>query len=288
MEQRLDLVTTAWEDYELIDSGNGEKLERFGKYILVRPDPRIFWPKSLPEDQWSQADACYSRTSNKEGQWQIKNPPPGEWRVKWQDLIFTLKPTEFKHTGVFPEQAAHWSWIRETVNDHPLKILNLFAYTGGATMAGLSKGATVTHVDSVKSALDWASANLTASGLSGKPVRWIAEDAQKFVAREVRRGNRYDGVILDPPRFGRGPKGEVWKLEPDLPKLLSNLKMLLSPIPALFLVNVYTADVSPITLANAVKAILPESGQFEFGELTIRETASPRLVPHGIFARWRK
>jgi 23S rRNA (cytosine1962-C5)-methyltransferase len=208
-------------------------------------------------------------------------------------LCFTIKPTEFKHIGVFPEQAVNWEWIINTISNFkfkisnkPIKILNLFAYTGGATLAALSAGAEVTHVDSVKGAIDWANDNVKASGLTGKPVRWIIEDVLKFVTREAKRGNKYDGIIMDPPRFGRGTKGEVWKLEKDLPRLLDSTKQILSENPKLFLVNAYTADISAITLENTARGILPETGIFSSGELTLQESFGKRLVPNGIFFRW--
>jgi 23S rRNA (cytosine1962-C5)-methyltransferase len=289
------LYPSDWTDYELIDSGNGDKLERIANYTMVRPDPRIIWQKMAEPSVWQKADAVFIRSTSLEGHWDIKTPPPNNWDIKYHNLCFSIKPTEFKHIGVFPEQAVNWEWIIKIINNYQLKInnsklkiLNLFAYTGGATLAALSAGADVTHVDSVKSAIDWANANVKASNLTGKPVRWIIEDVYKFVSREAKRGNKYDGIIMDPPRFGRGTKGEVWKLEKDLPKLLHMTKQILSEDLILFLVNVYTADISPITLENTVRDILPKAGILESGELALKESYGKRLVPNGIFARWSK
>lgn len=276
---------TDWTDYELIDSGDGEKLERFGSYVLVRPDPRAIWTKSAP-DKWALADATYRRTDPKTGQWETKTSPPSPWQVQYDNLTFILRPTEFKHVGVFPEQAVNWNWLTKIINGKPLNVLNLFAYTGGATMAAAAAGAKVTHVDSVKSAIDWAHENVNTSKLEGKPVRWIEEDAYKFVLRESRRGSTYDGIIMDPPRFGRGTKGEVWKLEDDLPKLIAAAISILSHNPTFFLLNTYTADLSSIAIGNLLtSAISKHKGTVSFGELALKDS-SGRLLPNGIFARW--
>lgn len=276
---------TDWADYELIDSGGGEKLERFGSYVLVRPDPRAIWTKSAP-DTWALADATYRRTDPKTGQWETKTSPPSPWQVRYDNLTFILRATEFKHVGVFPEQAVNWNWLTKTIGGKSLKILNLFAYTGGATMAAMAAGAQVTHVDSVKSAIDWAHENVSTSKLEAKPIRWIEEDAYKFVLRESRRGNHYDGIIMDPPRFGRGTRGEVWKLEDDLPKLLAACISILSPNPTFFLLNAYTADLSSIAIANLLTSSMKDkNGIVSFGELALRDSFG-RFLPSGIFARW--
>jgi 23S rRNA (cytosine1962-C5)-methyltransferase len=282
-----------WVDYELIDSGDGEKLERFGEYVMIRPDPRIIWTKTNPS-VWNHADATYIRSSQTEGHWEIKNQPPTNWHVSYHDLFFTLKPTEFKHTGVFPEQAVNWDWIQEVISgqkiknpEKEIKILNLFAYTGGATIAATKAGATVTHVDSAKGAIDWAHENFASSGLEEKPVRWIVEDAFKFITREGKRGNTYDGIIMDPPRFGHGSKGEIWKLEKDLPKLLQACKTILAKNPTLLLLNAYTADLSGIALGNAFKDYLAPSDDITVVELTLKESSGGHLVPNGISVRWQ-
>ncbi len=276
-----------WTDYELLDTGEGEKMERFGTYTMARPDPRALWHKNLPPEQWHAVSATYKRLDPKSGLWETKQPPPDPWIIRYRTLAFTLKPTEFKHVGVFPEQAINWNWLANIINGRPLKVLNLFAYTGGATMAAAGAGAQVTHVDAVRSAIDWANQNLRTSNLADKPVRWIEEDAYKFVTREERRGNRYDGIILDPPRFGRGAKGEVWKLSEDLPKLLSACTKILTQKPAFMLLNAYTADLSSIALSNMVgSAIAKQKGTISYGELALKETGSGRLLPNGIFVRW--
>ena len=280
------LVADNWQDYELIDSGNGNKLERFGTYILSRPDPRAIWQPVEPQSVWESADASYVRTSDTSGTWHIKNQPPETWKIRYDDLSFILKPTAFKHVGVFPEQAPNWRWISEHIAGKPLNVLNLFAYTGGATLAALAAGATVTHVDASKPSISWARENAEASSLSGKPVRWILDDAYKFVLRESRRGVTYDGIIMDPPRFGRGAKGEVWKLDTDLPKLLKACSMILPDRPKFFLLNAYTADLSSIAIQNLLSDFLKLfGGDIQSGELALTEKGG-RLLPNGIFARW--
>lgn len=279
---------TDWTDYELMDSGDGEKLERFGTYTIARPDPRALWQKSNLA-LWSEADAIFTRTDPKTGTWNIKKSPPNPWLLSYKSLTFTLRPTEFKHVGIFPEQAANWNWLTSVIKARPLNILNLFAYTGGATMAALSSGAKVTHVDAAKSTIAWAKENLEASKLTEKPIRWIEDDAYKFVNREAKRGNTYDGIILDPPRFGRGSKGEVWKLEENLPVLLQACKQILSPTASFVLINAYTADISPIVLDRLMQDLTRDlGGTIQTGELTLKESASGNLLPNGIFCRWSK
>lgn len=289
MDQSITILTPSdWTDYELIDSGEGMKLERFDGYIAARPDPRAIWKRRAPVSVWDKAHAHFVRSSNDDGRWDIHTPPPNNWQIRYHDLVFTLKPTSFKHVGVFPEQAVNWQWMRTIINGNPLKVLNLFAYTGGATMAALAAGAQVTHVDSAKSTIEWAKANVAASNLTEKPIRWITDDAYKFAFRETKRKNTYDGIILDPPRFGRGPKGEIWKIENDLPKLLSVCRELLSPNAKFILVNAYTADLSGLVLSHLVHDMMKDKkGTVTSGELTIADSTSGRLLPNGIFARWQ-
>jgi 23S rRNA (cytosine1962-C5)-methyltransferase len=273
------LVPEKWRDYELIDSGEGKKLERWGQYIIARPDARIVWKKGNNE-VWGKADATYDDTG-----WKFKEDPPTKWQINYDGIKFILKPTDFKHTGVFPEQAANWEWIRENSRRVlKCKVLNLFAYTGGATMAAALGGAFVTHVDSSRPAMMWASENAKITGVGKEAIRWIQEDALKFVQREIRRGVKYDGIIMDPPKFGRGASGEVWKLEDNLPKLVSACKELLSPTPLFFLINAYTADMSHIALGNLLSGVL--GANTDHGEIGLRESERGYILPAGIFARW--
>ncbi len=306
------LSTKPSKDYELLDSGDGEKLERFGLYILRRPDPQALWKKNLTAQLWKQADASFLRATigrtggSENGKWTKKDGIPSEWYVEMQDLKFLIKPTAFKHTGLFPENEANWIWIKEqiskrisltskTSNLKP-KVLNLFGYTGGATLAGLSAGAEVTHVDGSKSAITWAKQNAEASGLADKKVRWIEDDARKFVQREIKRGNKYDAIIMDPPAFGHGANKELWKIEEDFLKLLDMCFEILSDNPLFVLVNGYSAGYSAVAYENCLKPLVEKFvGQIESGELTIEESLkndgqakSGRLLPAGIFARWTK
>lgn len=281
------LYPTDWTDYECIDSGNGEKLERFGTYTVIRPDPRILWSPSLPEERWDETDASFVQSDSLTGRWVIQNQAPDPWRIGYKNLTFQLQSTNFKHVGIFPEQAVNWNWITDTVNKKPLRILNLFAYTGGATVASANAGALVTHVDSVKSVLAWAKKNASLSHVAPTLVRWICDDAYKFVLREGRRNSTYDAIIMDPPRFGRGSQGEVWKLHEDLPKLLHACRAILSPNLQFFLVNSYTADISSIVLGHLMHDMFNDrKGSIDCGELAIQESSGKRLVPHGIYARW--
>ena len=286
MEPKI-LKTLPSADYELIDSGNEEKLERYGKYILRRPDPQALWKKTLPETEWKNADATFDGDRKI---WKKKNESmQNEWQISFDNLKFNIKPTAFKHTGVFPEQESNWQFIKEKIQSsgRPIKVLNLFGYTGGATLAALSAGAEVTHVDGSKSAITWAKENAELSGLINKPVRWIIDDARKFVMREIKRGGKYDAIIMDPPSFGRGGKGEIWKIETDFIKLIDECSKILSDNPLFFLINGYAAGYSSIAYHNALKPTVEKyGGQFEIGELTIQESKAKRLLPCGIFTRW--
>lgn len=299
MEPKI-LKTLPSADYELIDSGKGEKLERYGEYILRRPDPQALWKKTLPEIEWKNADAYFFRDSDKKG-WKKNKEMKNEWQISFDNIKFNIKPTAFKHTGIFPEQEPNWQFIKSKIynekNKNPnktVKVLNLFGYTGGATLAALSAGAEVTHVDGSKTAITWAKENAELSGLINKPVRWIIDDARKFVMREIKRGGKYDVIIMDPPSFGRGAKGEIWKVEDDFITLLDDCSKILSEDPILFLINGYAAGYSSNAYYNAIKPIVEKyGGQIEIGELTIQESLAGqakgwRLLPCGIFARWSK
>lgn len=289
---KLSLETTnAGKDYELLDSGEGEKLERYGACILSRPDPQALWLKQQTS-QWKQVHGQFSRDS-KNAQWNMSKDMPKEWQIEFADLSFIIRPSAFKHTGLFPEQKGNWDWMREKVKSRKSKvesvnILNLFGYTGGATLACAQAGANVCHVDGSKVAINWAKRNAEISGLSDKPVRWILDDAVKFVKREIKRGHTYDGIIMDPPAFGHGPGGELWKIEEHFLVLLDLCKQLLSSKPLFILINGYASGYSSIAYHNNLLEITKKhGGNIELGELTIAESGREgRLLPCGIFARW--
>lgn len=288
------LTTKPSKDYELIDSGDGEKLERFGEYTLRRPDPQVLWKKSLDEKEWKKAQASFVREGDN-AKWKIKEGMPKEWVIGMGDLTtqaslkFIIKPTAFKHTGLFPEQEPNWIWIKEQIKKagRPVKVLNLFGYTGGATLAALSAGAEVVQVDSSKSAITWAKQNAEASDLAGAKVRWIEDDVRKFVQREIKRGVKYDAIIMDPPAFGHGANNELWKIEEDFIPLLDLCFTVLSDNPLFVLVNGYSAGYSSIAYENSIKHLYNKfGGKMESGELTLEESKSGRLLPAGIFSRW--
>lgn len=292
MKTSLILTTVTQTDYELLDTGNEEKLERYGQFILRRPDPQALWKKRLSEKEWDKAQAFFSR-DKKIGEWKVKSNLPERWLIEFNGLKLYIRPTAFKHTGLFPEQLLNWEWIREqirqqiTKNKKSVSVLNLFGYTGGASLAGAQAGAEVCHVDGSKVALSWARDNATASGLADKPIRWILDDARDFVRREIKRGRRYDGIIMDPPAFGHGPNKELWKIEADLLPLLDMCREALSDDPLFFLINGYASGYSSIAYENNLQSLLSEqTGEIEIGELTIAESNSERLLPCGIFARW--
>ena len=297
MSKLIITATKPSKDYELIDSGNGEKLERFGEYVLRRPDPQALWNKNLDEKEWKKANASFVRPSpgragdGNNAKWRMKDDIHKEWIISMGDLKFYIKPTAFKHTGLFPEQESNWQWIKEKIKNagRPIKMLNLFGYTGGATLAALRAGAEVTHIDGSKSAITWARQNAEASKLEDKKVHWIEEDARKFVQREIKRGNKYDAIIMDPPAFGHGANNEVWKIEEDFTKLLEACGQILSDNPLFVIVNGYSAGYSAVAYENCLKEITKNiGGEIEIGELTIEESKSGRLLPAGIFARWFK
>ncbi|NDW18365.1 oxidoreductase [Dysgonomonas sp. 216] len=290
-----------WTDYELIDSGNYEKLERFGKYIIARPEPQAVWTKSLPETEWEKlANATFrqekkknnSPDGNERGSWMQKKDMPDQWFISYHyknmKLRFRLGMTSFKHVGIFPEQAENWNYIYDSVTEMSVaqpKVLNLFAYTGGASIAAKSAGADITHVDSVKQVINWSKENMEASGLND--IRWVVEDALKFCRREVKRGKKYNGIILDPPAYGRGPDGEKWILEDNISEIMELCKDLLEPKNAFLVLNLYSMGFSAIIAENLMKCYFPDVKHCEYGELLIPERSGKRL-PLSIFARFRK
>ncbi len=284
------LIAQPEAEYELLDSGENEKLERYGSIILSRPDPQALWRKSLPHTEWIKAAAKFERGSRDGyGAWKLGTDTPKRWNIAYGGLKFIVKPSAFKHTGIFPEHAPNWQWIREKIFDagREVSVLNLFGYTGGATLAALQAGAKVCHVDGSKVAITWARENAELSGLAQKPVRWILDDAHSFVKREIRRGNKYDAIIMDPPAFGHGPEGEVWKIEDDFLNFLEACQAILSDKPLFMLVNGYSAGYSAVAYFNSIKKLQEKyGGVIESGELTIAEKNSGRLLPAGIFCRW--
>lgn len=311
------LITKPTADYVLVDSGEGEKLERFGVFTLSRPDPQALWAKYASKEVWNKAQGVFSRETAKDvktkdektkndktksdkaekSSWKMKPGLPEKWQIALGGLHFWIKPSLFKHVGLFPEQVGNWDWLREVITNHKptgakvadkISVLNLFGYTGGATLAAAQAGAEVCHVDGSKTAITWAKENAEISGLGGKPIRWILDDALAFVKREAKRGKKYDGIIMDPPVFGRGPDGEVWKIEENFLQLIELCKQIMTPKPLFFLINGYAAGYSAIAYENILKNLAKDwDGQIEMGELAIEEEKTGRLLPAGIFGRWR-
>ncbi len=278
-----------WGDYELLDASDGERLERWGKYILIRPDPQIIWKGVARHPAWNKADGVYRRSNNGGGGW-IKQKTPETWDIGYGDLTFRLKPMGFKHTGLFPEQATNWDWFSSLIKtaNRPIKVLNLFAYTGGATIAAAKAGAQVVHVDASKGMVAMAKENASLSGLENAPIRYIVDDCKKFIEREIRRGNKYDGIIMDPPSYGRGPSGEVWKLEDSIDEFVGLAAQLLCREPLFFLINSYTTGLSPLTMSYIldlkVKSIY--GGSIEAGEIGLKVTQTGAVLPCGASTRW--
>ena len=282
------LFTEPSADYELIDSGEGEKLERYGKVLLRRPDPQALWRKT-DAALWKEAHGAFSR-DGRDGRWHFTKDVPEKWTIRFGDLAFHIRPTAFKHTGIFPEQAPNWDWMREAIRGagREVSVLNLFGYTGGATLACAQAGARVCHVDASKASVGWAKDNAQLSGLADKPVRWILDDAKAFVKRELRRGHRYDAIVMDPPAFGRGPEGDVWQIEDDFVPLVEECQRLLRDSPLFFAINGYASGYSQLAYRYNLQAMTAKfGGEIESGELTIQESQSGRLLPCGIFGRWR-
>ena len=285
-------VAKDWKDYEILDMANGEKLERWGNITLIRPDPQIIWKeKSFPE-KWKNANAKYNRSNTGGGNWNFIKPLPKSWQIKYKDLTFNIKPMGFKHTGIFPEQAVNWDWMMNKIrnSNREIKVLNLFAYTGGASVACLKAGASVCHVDSSKGMCEWAKENVTSSGLRERPIRFLIDDVVKFVNREIRRGNKYDGIIMDPPSYGRGANGEVWKFEENIADLVKLCMNVLSDKPLFFLINSYTTGISSQVLENLLRINIPKKvgGKFSHGELGLPMTNSKLILPCGIYGRWEE
>lgn len=279
-----------WVDYECIDTGDGDKLERWGDVVLRRPDPQIIWPIRERADAWKKADAHYHRSSSGGGQWEMKRPLPERWVIGYDRLRFYIKPTGFKHTGLFPEQAVNWRWMMDKIADagRPIKVLNLFAYTGGATVACASAGAEVCHVDASKGVVQWAKENAQLSGLEKRPIRYITDDVFKFVQREERRGSRYDAIIMDPPSYGRGPGGETWKLETSLYPFVETCMSILSDKPLFLLINSYTTGLSPTVMHNILAMTIgrKHGGRITCGEIGLPITSSGLFLPAGLLSRW--
>ena len=284
------LLADDWKDYELLDTGGGEKLERWGGYVLRRPDPQAIWPVTGNEKIWASADAHYHRSASGGGSWEYKRTFPGKWTISYGKLSFYIEPTGFKHTGLFPEQAVNWKWMMDKIRAHPGKVnvLNLFGYTGGATVAAAYAGAEVCHVDASKGMVTRAKENLILSGLHSNPVRFISDDAIKFVGREQRREKYYDAIIMDPPSYGRGPNGELWKIEDELFGLIKACMEILTPNPLFFLVNSYTTGLSPTVIKNMLAMSVGRKfgGILNAEEVGLPVTASGLVLPCGASGRW--
>ena len=285
-----------WKDYEVIDTSGGEKLERWGDYILLRPDPQVIWNTPRKDPRWRKINAHYHRSGSGGGDWEFIDLPK-QWTIGYdlrgKKLTFHLKPFSFKHTGLFPEQAANWEWFSEKITDavnagRQIKVLNLFAYTGGATLAAASAGASVTHVDASKGMVNWAKENAASSGLSDKPVRWLVDDCKKFVEREIRRGNHYDAIIMDPPSYGRGPKGELWKMEDNIHELVGLTAELLSDNPLFYLINSYTTGLAPAVLTYLISIEIASrfGGTVDSQEVGLPVTDTGLVLPCGAAGRW--
>lgn len=282
-------ISDKWKDYEVVDCGGGEKLERWGKYTLVRPDPQAIWRSEGKNPGWKRFDARYARSATGGGFWEKKDVPD-RWTVRYGALNFNVKPMNFKHTGLFPEQAANWDFASDLIRKagREVSVLNLFAYTGGATVACAAAGASVCHVDAAKGMVSWAKENAKSSGLEAKPIRWIVDDCAKFVEREIRRGKRYDAVIMDPPSYGRGPSGEVWKLEENLSPFVELAANILSDHPLFFIINSYTTGLAPSVLAYLLETLVSRryGGHTESGELGLPVTETGLILPAGAAGRW--
>lgn len=284
-------IADGWKDYEVLDTSNGEKLERWGNYTLVRPDPQVIWHTERKHPCWEKSNGHYYRSNKGGGEWTF-NGLPDEWSISYNDLQFHLKPFKFKHTGLFPEQAVNWEWVAAIIRQarRPLKVLNLFAYTGGATLAAAKAGASVTHVDASKGMVGWAKENAASSGLANAPIRWLVDDCVKFVEREIRRGSKYDGIILDPPSYGRGPKGEIWKIEESIYPFIELTAQILAPDAVFYLLNSYTTGLQPAVLSYLINSVIVKKagGHVEAAEIGLPVAESGLILPCGACGRWSR
>lgn len=283
------ISTSGWDEYSLLDSGQGYRLEQFGKFRITRPDPQCIWKRKLDKKEWDIADAKFTKDTQGKERWIFHTKMPEKWLMHYKDLSFYAKLTPFKHTGIFPEQHLQWDWMEQKIKNKKLKILNLFAYTGIASLVAAKNNCEVTHVDASSPSIAWARENQTASGLNDKPIRWIKDDVLKFCERELKRQNTYDAIIMDPPVYGHGPNGEVWDFKKSFPKLLSVCRQLLSPHPLFIIINAYAISASSLMLKNVLSDYVSNlKGTIEAGELCLQEKFNNRLLSTGIFARWSK
>ena len=283
-------IANNWNDYKILDMADGQKLERWGDVVLARPDPQIIWKEKTYPEKWKNINATYHRSKTGGGSWEYKKKMPNQWQIKYKELTFNIKPMGFKHTGLFPEQAVNWDWMMDKIrkSNRNIKVLNLFAYTGGATVACAAAGASVCHVDSSKGMVTWAKENITSSGLVERPVRYIIDDVVKFVNREIRRGNKYDAIIMDPPSYGRGANGEVWQFENNIYDLVELCTNVLSDNPLFFLINSYTTGISSKVLENILNLTVNKehNGKVSSGEIGLPMENSKLVLPCGIYGRW--
>ena len=284
-------IANNWKDYEVIDTSDGEKLERWGDYILVRPDPQVIWHTPKKDKRWNKLNGHYYRSKKGGGQWDFFDLPE-QWSINYKELTFNLKPFSFKHTGLFPEQATNWDWCSEKIKNagRPIKVLNLFAYTGGATLAAANAGASVTHVDASKGMVTWAKENAVSSGLKDAPIRWLVDDCTKFVKREIRRGNKYDAIIMDPPSYGRGPGGEIWKIEDSIYDFVKLCMEVLSDDPLFYLINSYTTGLAPSVLTYMLSTEVKSKfgGTVISDEIGVPVSGNGLVLPCGASGRWCK
>ena len=287
MPPSANLIARDWRDYEILDTGDGMKLERWGDVVLARPDPQVIWPRA---GEWKKWDAWYHRSDKGGGEWEFRRKLPKSWAIKFRKLVFKIAPTGFKHTGLFPEQAQNWDWCGEQIRaakGREMSVLNLFGYTGAMTVAAAAAGASVCHVDAAKGMVEWCRENAQLNGLGSAPIRYIVDDCLAFVRREIRRGKKYDAIIMDPPSYGHGAAGEVWKLETHLWPLIEECRTLLSERPGFFLVNSYTSGLSPIALGNVLTRLLSATGgALSTGEVGLPITRGDLVLPCGIYGRW--